>query len=192
MDKKKRLVKEKVPQVTFEKGYHRNRDIGVDVGGRVLQIDACFDIEQHADKTFTSNYANNFSWYFIVRTALHCSVIICIPTQRGRPKERTPDKRKTAKVHYTTTKCSGMYEIKEPHRVHLNSPDDKRTYYELLYMTTRCQSPLTLGAHLNFAIVSNPASQSNLLYQHNIQTSNVKICIASTWNISISTIIIKY
>ncbi len=182
-------------------------DTEVDVGGRILQIDACFDGSQYAKNNLLTPVGNENSCYFIVRTPMHCSFVMCSfkhlnlckehhQKQKGRKSIRDKDVDELD----TTKLCSGLYEIQEIQRVCFDSSTDDGKFYELLHMTTKCNSPTSFGVCTSFAIVSNPIikgngskylntrKETNIIHHVQINdTSSSKVqqhCISKLHNIS--------
>ena len=82
---------------------HDDIDIHVDVGGKILQIDNCFDVSQKNDFAGTDSW-ENFEWWILVRTAYHCSVVVCklldiVQKQKNKASQKL--------------RCSGIYGLTE-------------------------------------------------------------------------------
>lgn len=142
-------------------------NLHVDVGGKILQIDNCFDVSQ-MDIDALSN--KGFEWWFIVRTAHYCSIIVCkFHNVRGW-------KQNVDSMSDNNGQCSGMYDLKEINRLNMNQNGNDVIYNELLYMATKRERPTVFDMSLmypTFAVVTGPITKGKNSYHPYYRVTNV-------------------
>jgi len=111
----------------------------IDLGGKILQISPCFDVDSILCNT--SRSTTNTSLNFVVRTPSHCSVVSCILHEaikdredqgQGQPKNNSAQSLKQERIPNSVRReqhscCSGTYQLVERARLDLRHEDDVHT-----------------------------------------------------------------
>jgi len=131
----------------------------IDVGGKILQISACFDVDEDNQQLRVDGFEGTRKYFVVVRTPTHCCVLMCSPKEIHETILSSNLKENKDHQHF----CTGAFNFVEISRIDLREPIKSSLnsmHSSLSQMSPLSNVPIDVATRPLNTLIPNPFLES--------------------------------